>query len=155
MFYWLIIYLDLLSFLICLILFWLLLTLFLLASFFVCLLTLRLSINIKRLRLFFHSLPILTDFLQFGTPILPPHLFWPLRCLLDVTKISDPPTPLPFFYFFVVSSNYSKVFYRGYPLSTCANFSVKLTFLTLWYAHVRVRIRGLEMLVFRKILRMY
>ena len=34
-------------------------------------------------------------------------------------------------------------------------FSEKLTFLTPWYAHVRVRIRGLEMLVFRKILRTY
>ena len=28
-------------------------------------------------------------------------------------------------------------------------------FLTPWYIHVRVRIRGLEMLAFRKILRMY
>ena len=42
---------------------------------------------------------------------------------------------------------------RGHPLSTYAKFSEKLTFLTPWYAHVRVRIRGLEMLVFRKILR--
>ena len=41
------------------------------------------------------------------------------------------------------------------PLSTYAKFSEKLTFLTLWYAHVRVCIRGLEMLVFRKILRAY
>ena len=36
-----------------------------------------------------------------------------------------------------------------------AEISGKLTFLTPWYAHVRVRIRGLEMLVFRKILRTY
>ena len=45
----------------------------------------------------------------------------------------------------------------AYPLSTYAKFSEKLTFLTPWYAHVRVRIgvRGLEMLVFRKILRKY
>ena len=43
----------------------LIITLFLLASLLVCLLTLRLSINIKHLRLFFHSLPILTDFLKF------------------------------------------------------------------------------------------
>ena len=43
---------------------------------------------------------------------------------------------------------------RGYPLSTFAKFSEKLTFLTRWYAH-RVRIRGLEMLVFRKNLGTY
>ena len=42
---------------------------------------------------------------------------------------------------------------RYHPLSTYTKFSEKLTFLTLWY--VRVRIRGLEMLVFRKILRAY
>ena len=29
-----------------------------------------------------------------------------------------------------------------HPFSTCAKFSKKLTFLTPWYAHVRVRIRG-------------
>ena len=40
----------------------LIITSFLLASLFDCLLTLRLSINIKHLCLFFHSLPILTDF---------------------------------------------------------------------------------------------
>ena len=44
---------------------------------------------------------------------------------------------------------------RGHPLSTYAKFSEKLTFLTPWYAHVPVRIRGLEMLVFREILRTY
>ena len=44
---------------------------------------------------------------------------------------------------------------RGHPLSTYAKFSEKLTFLTPWYAHIRVPIRGLEMLVFRKILRTY
>ena len=42
-----------------------------------------------------------------------------------------------------------------HSLSTYAKFSVKLTFLTPWYAHVRVRVRGSEMLVFRKILRTY
>ena len=36
-----------------------------------------------------------------------------------------------------------------------AKFSEKLSFLTPSYAHVRVRIRGLEMLVLRKILRTY
>ena len=35
------------------------------------------------------------------------------------------------------------------------NKTEKLTFLTPWYAHVRVRIRGLEMLVFQKILHTY
>ena len=34
-------------------------------------------------------------------------------------------------------------------------FSEKLTFLTPWYTHVRVRIKGLDMLVSRKILRTY
>ena len=43
-------------------------TLFLLASLLVCLPTLRLSINVKHLCLFFHSLPILTDFLKLHTP---------------------------------------------------------------------------------------
>ena len=46
----------------------LIITLFLLASLLVCLLTLRLSINIKHLRLFFHLLAILTDFLKFQPP---------------------------------------------------------------------------------------
>ena len=44
---------------------------------------------------------------------------------------------------------------RGHPLSKYAKFSAKLTFLTRWYAQERVRIRGLEMLVLRKILRKY
>ena len=43
----------------------------------------------------------------------------------------------------------------GHLLSTYVKVSEKLTFLTPWYAHVRVRIRGLEMLFFRKILRKY
>ena len=42
---------------------------------------------------------------------------------------------------------------RCHPLSTYAKFSNKLIFLTPRYEHVRVRITGLEMLVFRKILR--
>ena len=41
------------------------------------------------------------------------------------------------------------------PLSTYAKFSEKLTFLNPRYAHVGVRIRRLEMLVFRRILRTY
>ena len=47
---------------------------------------------------------------------------------------------------------------RGYRLSRYEKFSKKLTFLThlkLTFLQVRVRIRGLEMLVFRKILRTY
>ena len=48
-----------------------------------------------------------------------------------------------------------EIIIRGHPLSTYAKFSEKLTMLTPWYAYVRVRIRGLEMLVFRKILRTY
>ena len=49
--------------------------------------------------------------------------------------------------------NHFKWLIRGYPFSIYAKFSEKLTFLTPWYAHVRVRIRGLEILIFRKILR--
>ena len=40
-----------------------------------------------------------------------------------------------------------------HPQSMYAKFFKKLTFLSPRYAHVRVRIRGLVMLVFRKILR--
>ena len=43
----------------------------------------------------------------------------------------------------------------GHPLSTDAKFSEKLTFLTSWYAHERVRIWGLKMLVFQGIFRTY
>ena len=55
----------------------LIITSFLMASLFDCLLTLRLSINIKHLCLFFHSLPILTDFLKFHPP--PPPFIRHLR----------------------------------------------------------------------------
>ena len=42
-----------------------------------------------------------------------------------------------------------------YLFSTQEIISEKLTFLTPWHALIRVRIRELEMLVFRKILRTY
>ena len=41
---------------------------------------------------------------------------------------------------------------RGHLLSAHAKFYEELTSLTIWYAHVRVRIRGLEILLFRKIM---
>ena len=41
------------------------------------------------------------------------------------------------------------------PSIKYAKFSEKQTFLTPWYVQVCVRIRGLEMLVFRKMLRTY
>ena len=45
---------------------------------------------------------------------------------------------------------------RGHPLiSTYAQFSEKLTFLTPLYAHIRVRIKGLEILVLQNVLRTY
>ena len=42
--------------------------------------------------------------------------------------------------------------HRGNPLNVHTEFSEKLTFLTPRYPDVRVRIRGLEMLIFGKIL---
>ena len=47
----------------------------------------------------------------------------------------------------LTKNNSSQRSISGHPLSTYAKFSEKLTFLTPWYAHIRVRIRGLEMLV--------
>ena len=44
---------------------------------------------------------------------------------------------------------------RVHPLITNGKFSEKLTFLSPWYPHVYLLIRGLEMLVFRNILRTY
>ena len=53
-------------------------------------------------------------------------------------------------------ANYShKILIRDHPLSAYAKFSKKLTFPTPWYAHARVLIWGLEMLIFWKILRNY
>ena len=45
-------------------------------------------------------------------------------------------------------------FIRAHSFCTYAKISEKLTFLTPWYTHARVQIRG-KMLAFRKILRMY
>ena len=47
------------------------------------------------------------------------------------------------------------VWNQCFVLSTYAKFSEKLTFLSPRYAHARVRIRGVEMLVFRNILHTY
>ena len=46
-------------------------------------------------------------------------------------------------------------FYRDHSFSTFANLFEKLIILTSWFANVDTRIRGQEMLVFRKILRTY
>ena len=54
-----------------------------------------------------------------------------------------------------IKSSWNKNWQRGHPLSTYAKFPEKLTFVTPWYVHVRVHIRGLQMLIFRKILRTY
>ena len=40
---------------------------------------------------------------------------------------------------------------RDHLFSTFAKFSGKQAFLTSWYTHIRVRIRGWEILVFRKV----
>ena len=47
-------------------------------------------------------------------------------------------------------SNFHEIFFWVHPFSTYAKFSEKLKFLTPWCAHVRVRIKGWEILVFRK-----
>ena len=44
---------------------------------------------------------------------------------------------------------------RSHPLSMYAKFSEKLTFPTPWYTQIGVHIRGLEILVFLKILHTY
>ena len=45
--------------------------------------------------------------------------------------------------------------HKDHSFSTYAKFSEKLSFLTPRYAHVHVRMRGYEMMVFRKILDTY
>ena len=52
----------------------------------------------------------------------------------------------------ITSIKISLLIVRGHPFGTYAKFSEKLIFQTPWYAQVRVRIRGLEKLVFRKIM---
>ena len=42
---------------------------------------------------------------------------------------------------------------RDHSFSKYAKFSKKSTFFTTWYVHAHVRIRGLEMLLYRKLLR--
>ena len=71
----------------------LIINLFLLASLLVCLLTLRLSIKVKHLCLFFHSLPILTDFFKFRPPPTPPP---PLCPFIKYNKNLRPPRPIYF-----------------------------------------------------------
>ena len=44
---------------------------------------------------------------------------------------------------------------RDHSFTTYAKLSEKLTFRTPWYAHIRVRIRGLQMLVSQRISRAY
>ena len=105
---WLIIYLDSLRLLICLLVFWLLLTLFLLASLLVRLLTLSLSINIKHLCLFFHSLPILTDFFKFW-PSPPPSYFDPPLPFIKHLRVCAPYFLVPDLkHWFVLRNFYSQ-----------------------------------------------
>ena len=67
----------------------------------------------------------------------------------------------------ILQSNYQKIWFKfsnlfefhffidsDHTFSTYAKCSEKLNFLTPWYAHECVHIRGYEMLVFRKISRM-
>ena len=53
--------------------------------------------------------------------------------------------------FFIVFCSNEKYYKRDHSFRTCAKFSEKLTFLSPWYANVRVRIRGWKMLTFWKI----
>ena len=72
----------------------LIITLFLLASILVCLFTLRLSINVKYICLFFHSLPILKDFLK-SRPLPPPPVYFdlPPSPFIKFNKNLQLPTP--------------------------------------------------------------
>ena len=72
----------------------LIITFVLLASLLVCLLILKLSINIKHLYIFFHSWPILKDFLKFHPPP-PPVYFDPW--FTKFKKNVWPPSAPPFF----------------------------------------------------------
>ena len=91
---------------------------------------------------------VMKKFLRFKFPKVLTSLTF--SCTFFLLEIS--PNPL------VCSSALNAAFqtlHRGHPLSAYTKFSEKLIFLTPWYAHVHVGIRGLEMLVFRKILRTY
>ena len=70
----------------------LIITFVLLASHLVCLLILKLSINIKHLYIFFHSWPILKDFLKFHPP---PHVYFD-PWFTKFKKNVWPPSPAPF-----------------------------------------------------------
>ena len=72
----------------------LIITLFLQVSLLVCLLTLRSSINIKHLCLFFHSLPILTDFFKIPTPPPPPDPFILTPTFIKFNNLRPPPPRL-------------------------------------------------------------
>ena len=77
----------------------LIITLFLLASLLVCLFTLRLIINVIHLCLFFYSLPILTEFLQFHSTFIlnpPPRLLNLTKNIQSPPVYFDPPPPPPF-----------------------------------------------------------
>ena len=87
----LIIFLDLLSLLICFVYsfdYYLVLTSLISCLLLACLLTLRwrININILNICLFFHSLPILTNF--FRLPPLP--VYFDLSSLLKLTKLTPP-----------------------------------------------------------------
>ena len=71
----------------------LIITFVLLASHLVCLLILKLSSNIKHLYIFFHSLPILKDFLKFHPP---PHVYFD-PWFTKFKKNVWPPSAPPFF----------------------------------------------------------
>ena len=55
----------------------------------------------------------------------------------------------------VVSLQQAVNYLGDHSFSTYAKYFEKIIFLTLSYIHVSVRIRGYEMLVFRKVLRTY
>ena len=57
---------------------------------------------------------------------------------------------LLFFYFL-----HQEEFHKGPSIKYVSKIFRKTNIFNPWYAHVRVRIRGLAMLVFRKILRTY
>ena len=119
-----------------------------------------LIVNVRLLFIYFHGfqqlmlLPYLWEITSFvwTKRINPLHLKWSLDRLIIVAKGFSKSVSLARSLALGLLIVFST---KGPSIKYVCKISPKLTFLTPWCAHVRVRIRGLEILVFRKILRTY